>query len=87
MIFLAPGHSLQAHSEAIHRNITPHVYTTFDKLYGDDKVVYLGASIDDELLAAIRSDPKVELVEYDTKAFPNLSVYRAPLQRCLFPVP
>jgi hypothetical protein len=38
----------------------------FDAIY-KDRVVYSARNIDDGLLAAIRSDPGVEAVDYDYK--------------------
>jgi hypothetical protein len=83
MIYLSPGHTLAAHSEAVRLNITPYIFSTFDDLY-QDKVVYLGSRIGEELLEKIRADPGVELVEYDTEAWPDASVYRAPLSSCMY---
>ena len=39
----------------------------FDALY-KDRVVYSARFVDDALLAAIRSDPGVEAVDYDFRA-------------------
>lgn len=58
-VYLAPGHSLEEHSAAIHRDITPYVgNSSFFK----KKNAYYGRGIDDELLSAIRADPKVDQV-------------------------
>ena len=82
MVFLFPGHTLADHTAAIHFDITPFVYSTFDDLY-PDRTVYLGRVINDTVLTAIRKDPGVELVEYETKVFlDDTSVYRAPLSSC-----
>ncbi|KAH6711535.1 hypothetical protein BKA61DRAFT_611155 [Leptodontidium sp. MPI-SDFR-AT-0119] len=54
-VFLFPGHSIEEHSAAIKTDITQYIMFVFDKLY-TDRVVYSARGIDDDLLAAIRSD-------------------------------
>jgi len=60
IVYLVPNHSLEQHSAAIHRDITPFVRTTLRLI--KDRIVYGGRGIDGELLSAIRADPKVEKV-------------------------
>jgi soluble P-type ATPase len=63
-VFLFPGHSIEQHSAAIKTDITPHIMHIVNKLWAD-RVVYSVRNIDNDLLAAIRSDPGVEFVELD----------------------
>jgi hypothetical protein len=65
-VFLFPGHSLEQHFKAVKIDLTPHIMYIFDAIY-KDRVVYSARNIDDGLLAAIRSDPGVEVVDYDYK--------------------
>jgi hypothetical protein len=65
-VYLFPGYSLEQHSEFIKNDLTRHIMHIFDTLY-TDRVVYSSRNVDDLLLAAIRSDPGVEAVNYDYK--------------------
>jgi hypothetical protein len=58
---LCPSHSLEAHSKAIHQDLTPYtpiVLHDSDK----DRVAYSIKRVGDELLKAIRADLGVEEV-------------------------
>jgi len=59
-VHLSPDHSLEQHSATIHRDITPYAKDT--RRFHKAKNVYYGRGIDDELLSAIRADPKVEKI-------------------------
>jgi hypothetical protein len=59
-VHLAPGHSLEQHSTAIIRDIQPHILYILD--FYKEQIVYVGRGIDEELLAAIRTDPGVNVV-------------------------
>jgi hypothetical protein len=65
-VYLVPGHTLHQHIETVKTDLTPYIYNIFDRLY-PDRVVYGCEDVDDELLAAIRSDPGVEAVWRDGK--------------------
>jgi hypothetical protein len=64
-VFLFPGHSLEQHSEFIKTDLTPHIMHIFS--FDKNRVIYSARDVNDLLLAAIRSDPGVEYVEYDYK--------------------
>lgn len=67
-VSLAANYSLEEHSETIHHNMTPHIvgFSHFPK--HKDQIKYIAEGVNDELLSAIRSDHKVELVERDAIA-------------------
>ena len=73
IIHLTPYHSLRQHSvaisNAVHSDINPHVDNIFDFIR--DKVVYVGKAIDEELLAAVRSDEEFEHVSCNLKVRPD----------------
>lgn len=71
IIYLAPGHSLAAHSSAIGQDTKVFVHHIYD-LY-TDKIVYVGRPVDKQLLEKIRSDQGVELVECEAQAVPDES--------------
>lgn len=60
-IYLAQGYSVEQHSATVQHDITPHIRTIFG--FNEDKLVYWGQRIDEELLSVIRADPNVELVD------------------------
>jgi len=62
MIHLSYYHSMEAHLEAIQRDLTPYVKDVYEKLYVG-RVVYSVVGVDDELLEVIRGDEKVMIVE------------------------
>jgi len=67
LIYLARGHTLQKHSEAIDRDITPYIREILKLPYyvERDQVVFSCERVDDKMLDDIRSDPGVERVEYN----------------------
>jgi hypothetical protein len=67
-VYLFPNYSLEQHSRTIKTDIALHIMNIFDTLYYD-RVVYSAQDVDDSLLAAIRSDPGVEAVEYDYNVY------------------
>ncbi|KAI7774893.1 hypothetical protein LA080_007676 [Diaporthe eres] len=71
IIYLAPEHSLAAHSSAIGQDIKLFVHHIYN-LY-TEKVVYVGRPVDKQLLEKIRSDQGVELVECEAEAVPDES--------------
>ena len=60
-VILSPGHSLEAHSEAIHRDLTPYVSSVLHDTK-KHRVLYGGERVDDEILRAIRADLGAEEV-------------------------
>jgi hypothetical protein len=62
---LAPGHSLQAHIKAVGRKIVPWYVMRSDR--DEDRVMYFGDGIGEELLERIREDKGVEGVWCDAK--------------------
>lgn len=71
IIYLAPGHSLAAHTLAIGQDTKPFVHHICD--FYTEKVVYVGRPVDKQLLEKIRSDKGVELVECEAEAVPDES--------------
>lgn len=71
IIYLAPGHSLAAHTSAIGQDTKPFVHHIYD--FYTEKVVYVGRPVDKQLLEKIRSDKGVELVECEAEAVPDES--------------
>lgn len=71
IIYLAPGHSLAAHSSAIGQDTKPFVHHIYD--FYTEKIVYVGRPVDKQLLEKIRSDQGVELVECESEAVPDES--------------
>ncbi|RFU24979.1 hypothetical protein B7463_g11366, partial [Scytalidium lignicola] len=67
IVYLALSYTLEQHSMTIHRDITPHVERILN--FHEDKVVYVGQAIDDDLLTAIQADPNVESVYHSPKIF------------------
>ncbi|KAM7188972.1 hypothetical protein V8F33_010306 [Rhypophila sp. PSN 637] len=69
IVYLAPGHTLQKLSEAIGRDITPHVRNVldFDYYVKNNQVVFVAERVDDKLLDDIRSDVGVQHVQYNGK--------------------
>jgi hypothetical protein len=61
-VYLAPGYSLQQHSEAIKTDLTPYIRGDFNELF-KGQVVYIAEGMDCRLLKAIRADRGVEFVE------------------------
>lgn len=76
-VYLFPGHSLQQHFEAIYEDLKPYNLGVLDAIYLD-KVVYVVQKVNDEMLAAIRSDPGVEFVDYDYMAYADEAVEEEP---------
>src|SRR5579871_5661040 len=64
IVYFRKGHTRVDHEAAIGTSIAPYVRFTFDDLY-PDKFVYSCDNVGDELLAAIRADRGVEMVEYN----------------------
>ncbi len=65
IVTLALGHSLADHEAAIGRDLTPFLGRQFKLL--EPQMVYSVHDVDDELLKAIRGDPKCERVDHDLK--------------------
>ena len=87
-IYLSPGYSLDEHNA--HHGHSENVRTvlTGEEKYKDN-VVYLGTNINDDLLARIRADPKVVMVEYDqliTGESTGSPSHLAPLEKCDGPI-
>jgi hypothetical protein len=61
-VFLSPGWTLEQHSAAIDRDLTPYVRWVLDNKILN-RVEYHGYDIDDELLATIRSDIYFDMFE------------------------
>ena len=75
---LLPGHSLEAHFAAINFNLTPFIEHVFDP--PPDQIVYLATGVNDDLLATIRSDPRIEYVAcevFDSVTDPEIEVTEA----------
>jgi hypothetical protein len=66
-VYLLPGHTLQKHFKVIQTDLTPYIRYVRDGLFVDrvQRVVYGCREVDDVMLAAIRSDPGVEVVWRD----------------------
>lgn len=60
-IHLVSDYTIQQHFESARFDVTPFIKFRFDDLYDGD-VVYYAEKVDDDLLAAIRSDPNVKAV-------------------------
>lgn len=65
IVTLVLGHSLADHEAVVGRDLAPFWERQFKLL--EPQVVYSVRNVDDELLQAIRSDPKCERVDYDLK--------------------
>ncbi|KAK7756069.1 hypothetical protein SLS62_002012 [Diatrype stigma] len=65
IVTLASGHNLADHSAVIGRDLALFGGRQFKLL--EPQVVYSVHNVDDELLKAIRSDPKCVRVDYDLK--------------------
>ena len=89
LIYLTPGYSLDEHKA--HHGHPEHVGGLLDrgrKGYKDN-IVYVGTNFNDELLAKIRADPKVVMVEYDhliTGESLESPTHLAPLEKCDGPI-
>lgn len=84
VIHLAPGHSIEKHSLAIEVDITAHVDHILDTK-SKVEITYVGRNISSSLLTAIRKDPQVRLIDYETGPLPVggfTPVHQAPLQGC-----
>jgi len=69
MVHLLPGHSVEAHSRAINRDLESHILSKPYKLIWRNGMVYIGYGIDEEFLKDIRADPGVEFVACDGKVW------------------
>ncbi|KAI5357329.1 hypothetical protein Slin14017_G123380 [Septoria linicola] len=68
VVYLEPGHSLENHKQRVNiEGLSDAITFVFDKLY-PDKICY-NAQLDAGLLAAVRADPGVELVECDMRIY------------------
>ncbi|KAK3332696.1 hypothetical protein B0T19DRAFT_398439 [Cercophora scortea] len=67
LVRLAPGHTLEKHSEAIGRDIQPYVVMilNMEKYRVRNQVLFTCQGVDDKMLDDIRLDPGVERVDYD----------------------
>lgn len=84
VVHLAPGHSIEKHSSSIKTDMTPHIDRVADTK-NKIETTYIGHNISSSLLNAIRSDPQVKLVEYETGPLPIggfTPVHQAPLSGC-----
>lgn len=84
IVHLSLGHSIEAHSHAIKSDISPHLDRTIETK-SRITTVYVGHNISSPLLHAIRADPGVSLVEYETLPFPpgtSRPAHQAPLHGC-----
>ncbi|KAF2242214.1 hypothetical protein BU26DRAFT_570901 [Trematosphaeria pertusa] len=66
IIELRPGHTMEQHSEAVGTDMNKYLHVSLDRVWVD-RVVYVGANVDDELLGRVRKDPGVREVRCDTK--------------------
>jgi len=64
-VLLAPGHSMEKHSKVLGKDMKP--YSTNMYKFHTGKTVYSAKRISQVLLAALRSDPGVELVVCETR--------------------
>lgn len=60
-VYLFAGHSLEQHSKAVKANLTPHILYVWCVLM---VVVSSAQNVDENLVAAVHSDPRVEAVRY-----------------------
>ncbi len=80
-VYLAAGHSIQQYSTTIQKDINPHIHSVLGSII-IHKTFYHAADIDEILLSAIRSHPKVYLVECGHNKKPAQDAaakYQAPL--------
>ncbi|CZR55855.1 uncharacterized protein PAC_05743 [Phialocephala subalpina] len=66
-MWLYPGHSLQQHFDVVLADLKVHISGTLHAIV--KHVIYIASNVDDELLAAIRSDPGVDAVDFDYRAY------------------
>ena len=69
IVYLAPGYSLEKHSEVVGRDVREFLNHVYDICTG--KVVYVGRPVDEGLLKAIRGDKGVEKVECEDVPQPD----------------
>src|SRR3954452_18753158 len=70
IVFLFPGQSLEQHSGVVKMDLLKYVRHIYEILY-PEKVVYHAENVGDALLATIRSDSGVDLVDFDARTFLN----------------
>jgi hypothetical protein len=82
-VMLRPGHTIQDHNAAIGMKIEPYTRYISGFKEWNTRIFYTAGNIEDRLLAAIRSDPGVENVEFDPilMVFDDESELRAALER------
>jgi hypothetical protein len=66
-VYLAPDYSLDQHIATIGRDIKP--FVAYVSSMGSNKVIYWCRDVTDDLLQLIRSDRRVEMVDYNYKVY------------------